>query len=423
MTELKHACHCVYQIRYHMVFCIKYRKKILSKKDRVEFFKEICFEIGERYWFEFDAIGTDGDHVHIFVGAAPRYAPSRIMQIIKSITAKNIFKKYPDIKKQLGDGKVPVASIYLILAGLSAADVFHRPARLSLIPSLVAHEQLVKANSLIMASNQVIMAISYTVGGWLILAVPLRQIALYVIILFAMAALAAMFIVVPKRQEAKDASEKESFWKSLASGWNYLRQHPIARPLTIMETVEHLPHGIWTGALMLAFTTKALHGDASDWGYQVTSFFMGMILGSIGVLVISNWLTRYPGRIIVVNAFAAGLFTLAYAGSQTVLMAVACSFMFGPPVAIRDVAQDSLLQGTVERDQLGRVYATQEMLRNMAFMFACIFFAWLSDFVPIRLIYVIGGIMYLFTGAYALGNKALRESKMGTFIQPFEKMH
>jgi putative transposase len=104
MTELKHACHCVYKIKYHMVFCIKYRKKLLFDKDRVEFFKEICSEIGERYWFEFDAIGTDGDHVHIFVGAAPRYAPSRIMQIIKSITAKNIFKKYPYIKKQLWGG-------------------------------------------------------------------------------------------------------------------------------------------------------------------------------------------------------------------------------------------------------------------------------------------------------------------------------
>jgi putative transposase len=46
-----------------MVFCIKYRKKILFDKDRVEFFKEICFEIGGRYWFEFDAIGTDGDGV------------------------------------------------------------------------------------------------------------------------------------------------------------------------------------------------------------------------------------------------------------------------------------------------------------------------------------------------------------------------
>ena len=322
-----------------------------------------------------------------------------------------------------GDEKVPVAGIYLILAGLSAADVFHRPARLSLIPSLVAHEQLVKANSFITASNQIIMAISYTVGAWLILAVPLRQIALYVVILFMLATLTAMLIVVPKRQEAEDAGKKESFWKSLISGWNYLRQHPIARPLTIMETVEHLPHGIWTGALMLAFTTRALQGDASDWGYQVTGFFTGMILGSIGALFLSNWLRRYPGRIIVVNAFAAGLFTLAYAGSQTVWMAVAWSFMFGPPFAIRDVAQNSLLQGTVEMGQLGRVYATQEMLRNMVFMFACIFFAWLSDFIPIRTIYVIGGIMYLFTGAYALGNKALRESKMGNFIRPLEKVH
>ena len=179
-----------------------------------------------------------------------------------------------------------------------------------------------------------------------------------------------------------------------------------------METVEHLPHGIWTGALMLAFTTNALQGDASDWGYQVTGYFTGMILGSFGALAISDWLRRYPGRIIVVDACAAGLLTLAYAGSQTVWMAVAWAFVFGPPVAIRDVAQDSLLQGTVEGGQLGRVYATREMLRNVVFMFAGIFFAWLSDFVSIRMIYVTGGIIYMLTGFYALSNKALRESKM-----------
>jgi len=314
-----------------------------------------------------------------------------------------------------GDGKVPVAGIYLILAGLAAADVFHRPARLSLIPSLVTWDLLVKANSFILASNQIMVAISYTVGAWLVLAVPLRQIALGVIILFAMATLTAMLIVVPKRQEAGDAGERKSFWKSLVSGWNYLCQHPIARPLTVMETVEHLPHGIWTGALMLAFTTKALQGDASDWGYQATSYFTGMILGSLGALAISDWLRRYPGRIIAVNACAAGLLTLAYAGSQTVWMAVGLAFVFGPPFAIRDVAQDSLLQGTVEDGQLGRVYATREMLRNVVFMFAGIFFAWLSDFVPIRMIYVTGGIIYLLTGFYALSNKALRESKMSLF--------
>ena len=313
-----------------------------------------------------------------------------------------------------GDEKMPVTGIYFVLAGLSAADVFHRPARLSLIPSLIAHEQLVKANSFILVSNQIMAATSYTVGGWLILMISLTWIALGVATLFMLAIIAALLIVVPKGREAEDASKGESFWKSLVSGWNYLRQHPIARPLTIMETVEHLPHGIWTGALMLAFTTQALQGNASDWGYQVTGFFTGMIIGSLGALVISDWLCRYPGLIIVVNACVSGLFTMAFSGSQAVWVAVVWAFMFGPPAAIRDVAQDSLLQSTVERRQLGRVYATREMLRNMAFMFSGIFFAWLSAFVPIRMIYVAGGIIYILTAFYALSNKALRNSKMNS---------
>jgi len=39
----------------------------LYDTDRIEFFKEICTEIRKRYWFEFDALGTDGDHVHVFI--------------------------------------------------------------------------------------------------------------------------------------------------------------------------------------------------------------------------------------------------------------------------------------------------------------------------------------------------------------------
>jgi len=123
-------------------------------------------------------------------------------------------------------------------------------------------------------------------------------------------------------------------------------------------------------------------------------------------------MTGYPGRLIIVNAFTASLFTLAYAGSGTVWMAVIWTFMFGPPSAIRDVAQDSLLQGTVEKEQLGRIYATREMIRNAMFMFAGLFFAWLSDFVSIRTIYIIGGILYIMIGFYALSNRALRESKI-----------
>ena len=88
-----------------MVFCMKYRKKLLNE-DITDFLKTTCSEIGERYYFEFDAIGCDGDHVHLFVGAEPKNSPSRVMQIIKSITARKIFKEYPEIRKQLWGGEL-----------------------------------------------------------------------------------------------------------------------------------------------------------------------------------------------------------------------------------------------------------------------------------------------------------------------------
>ncbi|KKG47145.1 transposase [Methanosarcina mazei] len=66
--ELRHVNHCVYKIRYHMVFCVKYRKKLLLDIELVNFLKNICFEISERYCFEFDAIGSDGDHDGGYIG-------------------------------------------------------------------------------------------------------------------------------------------------------------------------------------------------------------------------------------------------------------------------------------------------------------------------------------------------------------------
>lgn len=100
--ELKRSNHCVYQIRYHLVFCVKYRRKLLKPKERCEYLKYI----GERYSFELEEMGTDGDHIHVFVGAAPKYAPSRVMQILKNISAREMFKRFPEIRKQLWGGEL-----------------------------------------------------------------------------------------------------------------------------------------------------------------------------------------------------------------------------------------------------------------------------------------------------------------------------
>jgi len=88
-----------------MVFCVKYRRGLLGLEERSDYLKQIFHEIGQRYWFEMEEMGTDGDHVHLFVGAAPKYSPSRVMQILKSISAREMFKGFPELRRQLWGGE------------------------------------------------------------------------------------------------------------------------------------------------------------------------------------------------------------------------------------------------------------------------------------------------------------------------------
>ena len=100
------AAHCAYDIHYHLVIVMKYRRKILVKEDYIRYLCNLVSEIAERYEFIIEEIGSDGDHVHILVSAPPRYSPSNVMQIIKSITGRMMFKEFPELKRQLWGGEL-----------------------------------------------------------------------------------------------------------------------------------------------------------------------------------------------------------------------------------------------------------------------------------------------------------------------------
>ena len=89
---------------YHIVCPAKYRKAILTEPVDLSL-KQICLEIAKRYEIHFLEIGTDADHVHFLVQSVPTLPPQRIVQIIKSITAREIFKKHPEVKQDLWGGE------------------------------------------------------------------------------------------------------------------------------------------------------------------------------------------------------------------------------------------------------------------------------------------------------------------------------
>ena len=114
--KVRKGYHCAWQIHYHVVFPVKYRRALLDTEIE-EIIKETAEGISERYSIEMEAIGCDKDHIHVLCGAHPKIAPGRIVQIFKSITAREIFRRKPSVKKSLWGGEFWSDGYYVATIG------------------------------------------------------------------------------------------------------------------------------------------------------------------------------------------------------------------------------------------------------------------------------------------------------------------
>ena len=106
---------------YHLVCPTKYRRKVFT--DQVEkTLIELCGEISKRYEMEFIEIGTDEDHVHFLIQSVPVLSPQRMVQIIKSITGKEIFARHAEIRKILWGGHFWTSGYYINTVGQFASE-------------------------------------------------------------------------------------------------------------------------------------------------------------------------------------------------------------------------------------------------------------------------------------------------------------
>ena len=121
MDEHIYKSHNKTLLLYHLVFPAKYRRKVFTHEVEKSL-KEICIGIEKRYEIKFVEIGLEEDHVHLLVQSIPTIAVYKIVTIIKSLTAREIFRRHPRIRREvLWGGSLWTSGYYANTVGLYAS--------------------------------------------------------------------------------------------------------------------------------------------------------------------------------------------------------------------------------------------------------------------------------------------------------------
>lgn len=103
MVEIKRGRGYVYAIQYHIVWCVKYRHKILTEEIESRL-KEILVQIALDYNFGIVEINGDQDHIHLLMECSPQHTIPDMIKVLKGISARLLFKEFPHLKNKLWGG-------------------------------------------------------------------------------------------------------------------------------------------------------------------------------------------------------------------------------------------------------------------------------------------------------------------------------
>lgn len=123
--KVKSTRHTVYLTAYHLVWVTKYRRTVLDRAKQ-DGLKEILQQIADEHGYELISVEAMPDHVHCFVSAPPKVAPSEIVKILKGASARKMFQRFPALRVRMNKGHLWHPGTYIGTAGNVSSETIKR---------------------------------------------------------------------------------------------------------------------------------------------------------------------------------------------------------------------------------------------------------------------------------------------------------
>jgi DHA3 family macrolide efflux protein-like MFS transporter len=290
-----------------------------------------------------------------------------------------------------------IAWLYVIVMLTSAVGQFYDPAHESVLPEIASDQELAAANSFMAISSFGSTAIGFAASGLIASRFPIAYAFYLDGISFLISGACVAFVAIP-RLKVEGSTNIRAVLDNLRDGARHLLDTPILRSLLIISIPVFLSFGLWN-SLLLPFALRALHATEFEYGLQESLTSVGFVVGSFLMASLADRLRE--GQWIALSYLAMGLLGALYAGSTSIVIAVALVTFSGFSNAPASIARRLAIQRNTPREVRGRVASAFFVSRDVVLLLGMAA-AGLADLVDIRLMVVFSAVLMIGAGALAL---------------------
>jgi MFS family permease len=284
-------------------------------------------------------------------------------------------------------------AVYAVALGLAAGGVFFNPAASSVLPSIVAEDELVAANSGLWSAAVISQIALAPLAGGLVAAVGVAPAFLVNAASFAASAVLLAGLRLPSRPTSTAAG---SWLVPVGEGARLLVADRLLRLLALVQLLAALSAGA-TSALLVVLAGRQLRVGPGGFGLLLAAIGVGAALGPLLLArLVSN--PRRPA-LVFGPLVLRGLVDLVLASTRSVGVAMGALAAYGVGSSTGMVTYNSLLQAEVAPEVRGRVFAGFDLLWQAGRLASLVVGGVAADALGIRAVYYLGGGLLLVAGA------------------------
>lgn len=308
------------------------------------------------------------------------------LQVLKALLLTTLVVLFPYISSQ-------VAILCIFILFIAFTEGWGNPLIQSMVPRMVAPDRLVKANSSLSVTSQSLQIAGYTFTGFLVIRYGHMPTLIMSCTLIWLSVLCLWIAARSMQTKAPAAAGRgKPSWEVIREGWFYLWRIPTLRIVTIMDMVEGIAGTIWVGAITLVYVKEVLHQGEAWWGYINASYYVGAILGGLLMLLLSSFIQKNLIPCMAAGSAIFSLLTLWYGLNSIPVVALILCIAMGPAYQLRDVAQQTALQSSVDQEMLPKIYASRDILLSTVTSVSIAVMGLIADTLGIRMVYIAGAL-------------------------------